>query len=249
MGNKIEIWRNAPAELSIPEDRIDVWRVRLDVPMTDGQGPEILSRDEADRAARFRFSNDRKKFVNCRIALRVLLGRYLEVAPEDILFCYGEKGKPQVVISMNSCDLSFNVSNSGDLGLIAVTAGRAIGVDIERIVPEVDWVEIATRFFSDREVRALLALPEDERLRGFFGCWTRKEALLKGKGQGLTYPILQFSVPLGDEGPAEVRELKNGLATGSGWWLADVCPGQGYMATVAVEGAPFRIGRWYSSLH
>lgn len=245
MSNEAGLWQAAPIGLTFPSDRIDIWRLCLDSlesPEPDFSG--ILSPDESARASRFHFEDDRKRFVRCRIGLRTLLGSYLDIPPAEIRFRHGSNGKPEIADLEDSRGLRFNVANSHSLALIAFSSGRAIGVDIEQVRPALQYVEIARRFFSVREVQALFALPANKRQQAFFACWTRKEAFLKATGKGLSYPLSEFSVSVDPDGPAELREVGGNPDAVTHWSLADVRPAEGYVGTLAFEGAPCRIERW-----
>jgi 4'-phosphopantetheinyl transferase len=168
--------------------------------------------------------------------LRILLGRYVGTSPAEIRFQYESHGKPEIALPQDCRSLRFNVSNSGGLALIAVGSGRAIGVDIEKVRPLPDFLNIARRFFSAREVQAILAVGENQRQEAFFACWTRKEAFLKATGMGLSYPLSGFSVSVDPEGPAELCELgENGNGAGN-WSLTDVRPGEGFRGALAWAG-------------
>jgi 4'-phosphopantetheinyl transferase len=237
MCSKVELWQTASAELTFPSDRIDVWRVRLD----HHERPErdlrdILARDEVARASRFHFEDDRKRYIECRGALRMLLGRYLEMSPAEICIRYANNGKPEIATRQDSRGLRFNVSHSGGLALMAFGSGSAIGVDIEKVRPMPDFLDIARRFFSAREVQAILAVSENKRQEAFFACWTRKEAFLKATGIGLSYALSGFSVSVDPDGPAELYEVQeNGNAAGH-WFLTDVRPGEGFRGALAWAG-------------
>lgn len=129
-----------------------------------------------------------------RSALRRVLGSYLHIPPESITFVYGEKGKPALLAAQNSLDLRFNVSHSGSLGILAVTSGCELGVDIETRQRIVDYMAISNRFFARREHEALSKVPEELRQRAFLRCWTRKESYVKALGQGLACSLKSFSV-------------------------------------------------------
>jgi len=232
-----EVWRTAPAGMTLPPDRIDVWRVCLDSgELSERGGRDLLAPDEIARAARFCFEDDRRRFVSCRVALRILLGRYLETSPAEIRFHYGVHGRPEIAFPQDARGLRFNVSGSGDLALIAVGPGKAIGVDLEKIRPLPDSLDIARRFFSSREFEAILAVSEDKMQDAFFACWTRKEAFLKATGMGLMYPLSAFSVSVDPDGPAELFEVgEEGIAAGQ-WSIKDAHPGEGFRGALAWTG-------------
>jgi 4'-phosphopantetheinyl transferase len=238
-----EAWKSAPVGLALSPDRIDIWRVCLD----PGELPPhdlILSRDEAARASRLHFEHDRRRFVNCRTALRIILGRYLDTHPAEVRFQYEKNGKPELASSQNSCDLRFNVSHSGEWALIAITSGRALGVDIEKVRPMSNHLEIAGRFFSARELEEILAVSEPRRQDAFFACWTRKEAFLKAIGAGLSYPLSKFSVSVDPDEPAGLGQVGDGIQTDSRWHLADLRPAEGYRGALAWEGVCCRLDHW-----
>jgi 4'-phosphopantetheinyl transferase len=238
-------WDAAPEGLTVPLDRIDVWRVCLvhgDQSEQDLCG--ILTPDEVTRASRYHFEEHRQRYIRGRAALRVLLGRYLETPPAEIRFRYENHGKPEIGLPRAPGDLRFNFSDSGGLALIAVGSGRALGVDIEKVRPVPDFLDIATRFFSAREIQAILAVSENKRQEAFFACWTRKEAYLKATGSGLLYPLADFSVAVGPDEAAELCEVKGNGDIASHWFLADVLPGEGFRGALACEGGRSRIAQW-----
>jgi len=238
-------WDVAPKCLTFPMDRIDIWRVCLvHCEQSEQDLCGILTLDEVARAARFHFKEDRRRYTRGRAALRILLGRYLETPPAEIRFQYENHGKPEIALPHDSRDLRFNASDSGELALIAVGSGSAIGVDIEKVRPLPDFLDIATRFFSPGEVQALLAASENKRQEAFFACWTRKEAYLKATGLGLLHSLSDFSVAVDPDEVAELYEVKGNRDVASHWFLTDVLPGEGFRGALACEGGRRRIAQW-----
>jgi len=153
-----------------------------------------LSSDEIERALRFHFERDRNRFVAARGQLREILGFFLETAPNEIIFSYGERGKPYLADAINGQFLHFNLSHSDSLSLIAVCRDCELGVDIERIRPVEMTEPLVTQFFSPEEVRQWLSMPPSCRAEKFFKHWTHTEAFLKFNGEGIgdfPYPIFQ----------------------------------------------------------
>lgn len=174
-------------------DAIHVWRLPLDIePYESAHFKAILSGDEIERANRFHFERDRRRYILVRSHLRYLLGRYLNIPPTEIIFTYNEFGKPQLA----SGAMHFNVSHSANFGLLAFDHLNPLGVDVEFKRPDFGGLKIARRFFSEHEVKELESLPETERLQGFFNGWSRKESYIKAEGKGLAIPLSQFSVNL-----------------------------------------------------
>ena len=156
----------------------------------------LLSSAERQRASRFAFALDRRRFTVARAWLRRLLSARLGIRPESIELVYGAHGKPALARRCAASDLRFNVSHADDVAVYAFSSGREIGIDIESIRVIGDAEDIAARFFSRRENEAYRALDPGDRSLGFYNCWTRKEAFVKALGDGLDYPLDRFDVSL-----------------------------------------------------
>jgi len=219
-----------------PTRRVDVWRVRLDGPANAEPMTGVLSPDEVARAGRFHFEQDRIRFTRCRSVLRGLLSGYLAIPAAEIRFEYQANGKPQLAVEQNPRALQFNVSHAAGMALIAVGSEHRLGVDIETIRTNVDTSALAERFFSTRERAGLRALPDDLRVPGFFACWTRKEAFLKATGDGLSFPLVDFSVSTHPDLDPELDEIKGDTEAGRQWSLRDVSAIGGFRAAIALEG-------------
>ncbi|MBN2307593.1 MAG: 4'-phosphopantetheinyl transferase superfamily protein, partial [Candidatus Hydrogenedentes bacterium] len=161
--------------------------------------------------------------------------------PERVRLTYNAQGRPELADETAPDGLRFNVSHSGALALVAATRGRAIGVDIEQVHERAAAMGIARRFFSREEVAALRALPAEARRVGFLNCWTRKEAYIKAKGQGLSLPLDKFSVTLAPGDPPALLRTQDDPAEAGRWALHAIDAGPGYVAAVAVEGHGLRI--------
>ncbi len=240
-------WETAPEFLEVSSGAVHVWRATLDVlPAHVETLRSMLSKDEGERAARSHFERDRSRYIVGRACLRILIGRCLRKTPAEIQFGYGANGKP-FVVGQQKAQLSFNLSHSGSLALYAVTRGREIGVDLERISALMDMEAIAERFFSRREVAALNALSPERRKKAFYVCWTRKEAYVKARGEGLTIPLDRFSVSLGAEEPPAL-EVQNDREESARWSLLALEPGPDYVGAVAVEGRVSSLKCWQLSI-
>lgn len=205
-----------------------------------------LAADERERAERFVFSREKSRFIVGRAGLRLILGEVLATPPHTLRFAYGPHGKPQLAAPFDRAGLTFNLAHSSDLALVAVTQGATIGADIERLRPMYDLDAIAEETFSDRERRALFALPDPDRERAFFHCWTRKEAFVKALGDGLSYPLDSFSVSLRPGDLPRLENIDGDADAARAWTILDLEPAPGYAAAVAVAGqcARFSCRRW-----
>ena len=228
-------WHDPPGVLKLTNRDVHVWRLGLDVSDDIARRFEnSLSSDERARSDRFRFAHDRRRFVVRRGVLRVLLGWYLGLRPDQLRMEYNPYGKPALSGQASQRSIQFNLTHSGELALIAVTLGRKVGVDVERLNPSVDELEIAERFFSQREITTLRGLFGPVRTEAFFRCWTRKEAYLKARGMGLTCFLdhLDEYVPCGHGAPVNVWDDPAELP---GWSIQDLCPTLGHVAALVVE--------------
>ena len=193
--------------------QVHLWTQPLQV--ADGEYAafaEVLSKDERDRANRFLFERDRRRFTIARGRLRQILGLYLQRPPGQIAFSYNGFGKPA---AEGSGPLRFNLSHSGDLAVYAFTAGREIGVDIELVKPGFQIEAIPERFFALAEASRLRSLAPAEQLDAFFECWTRKEAYVKARAEGLSIRLDSFEVTLGPGEPAAFLRNAAGFSMAS----------------------------------
>lgn len=236
-------WAAAPADLVLDDQQVHVWRVALNVPR------EALDRlwgtltaGEMAQADRFRSSEHRRWFVVRRGALRAILARYLGIGPADVIFTFGPHGKP--ALAGGGGQLQFNLSDSSALAVVAVTRGRAIGIDIEHVRSGRAQEAIARRFFSAAECQALMALPADQRQVAFFNCWTRKEAYIKARGEGLSLALNRFEVSLNPGQPAALLHCDAGPAETQRWAMRAIYPGQGFAGCLAVEGNGWQLRCW-----
>jgi 4'-phosphopantetheinyl transferase len=198
-----------------------------------------LSSDEKARANRFHFLRDRNSFVATRGVLRELLGRYVGRAPAGLRFDYGPQGKPSLGTESHENTVQFNVSHSHGLALLAFARGRNLGVDVELIRPEFAADEIADRYFSPQEAMELRGLSPSLRVEAFFLCWTRKEAYIKARGEGLHIPLRSFHVSLT---PGQPERLES--ADSSHWNLHSVRPDPCYVGALVGEGRSWRLRYW-----
>jgi len=221
--------------------KVDLWLWALDV--DDGERERLaafLSDDETARAARFVFERDRERFVVGRGRLREILARKVSRAPAELRFSYSENGKPAL---QGFGDAQFNLSHSEGVAVLALSQAFELGVDVEFVRPLKE--DVAERFFSRREIDQLASLPADDQLAGFYRCWTRKEAIVKAIGDGLSRPLDSFDVSVGADVPAVVERLEGEADAPRAWRLAHFVPAAGYIGAVACRtgGAPIVLTR------
>ncbi len=228
-------WRLAPSAVSLPDKAVHLWLVRLDLGSAHISNCRcLLSSSEIGRSEQFRHGRDSNRFIAARSSLRIILGRYLELPPDELEFRCTQYGKPELAKGCAEADLRFNVSHSEDYALYGITRAQEIGVDIEHVktIPEAN--QMAGHFFSPNEKSSLDGLSSGELPRGFFRYWTRKEAFIKARGQGLSFPLdrLDVSTISGETGSGLIEDS----GQESHWSLLDLSPAPGYVAAVVVDG-------------
>jgi len=239
------VWRRPRQHPVLVQGTVHIWRAALDA-LASATPPllDVLTADEAQRAERYRFAGDRARFVATRGRLRILLGRYLGIAPSEIPLTYGPSGKPELATSDTRGRLHFNVSRSDDVALFAFALDRRVGVDVERVRPGVAAEPVVEHFFSPAEVAALRALPAASQAQAFFDGWTRKEAYVKATGRGIGDGFGDFTVSLRPDEPAAFCPTASGSEDVARWSLCALDPAPGYAAALAVEGHDWRLERY-----
>jgi 4'-phosphopantetheinyl transferase len=220
----------------LPAGTIHLWKKAFDAsPEEMERCYEVLSTEERTRAQRFLVEPPRRAFILTRGTLRLLLGKYLDRPASEISFRYTEFGKP---LLNEGNELGFNVSHTDGVALLAFVRGSELGVDVEKIRPVRDLKDLANRFFSPAERGKLNTLEADDELHAaFFRCWTRKEAYIKGKGEGLSLPLHQFDVSLEPGATQALIATRPDAAEASRWLVRDISFDPSYAAALAIEVA------------
>ena len=206
---------------------IKVWNVHLPDHRKDTDlCRSLLADEELERAAKFRKTDDADGFVLGRGLLRRILADCLNTTPAVLRFGRNPHGKPFLA----GGELEFNVSHSRDRLLIAVTAGRPVGVDIEFRRDGLNMAAIAKRWFSQAEQEFFKTIknPAD----GFFEIWAKKEAYVKAQGVGIYKDLNSFAVPVGE------KPFSPNIETSGKWFFQTLEIDSGYAAAVVSEAPP-----------
>jgi 4'-phosphopantetheinyl transferase len=211
------------------QEEVHLWRLNLD-------GDEearfcLLSDSEQARAERFHFERDKRRWITGRSLLRVILGRSLGAAPETLSFEMGPWGKP----GLPGCSLRFSMSHSGGAALLALAWQQEVGVDMEAVCRDFSAEELAPQVLSARERAWLRERAPEQRSRAFLTLWTAKEAYVKATGQGLSFPLTRLTL-LPNAGTDQFDDLS--AASSCPIFVRQIDGGPGYLAALAVEGAP-----------
>lgn len=213
----------------------------------------LLSADERERCDRLLSERHRSRYTVGRALLRTLLARYTGVRPDGLAFEYGQYGKPAL-----SGGPSFNLSHSGSVALYAFAAAGELGVDVElggdaglgggarRGGANFAKDRIAERFFSPAEVHVLRSLPPADQPRAFLRCWTRKEAFVKARGDGLSLALDSFDVTLAPDAPAALLRTAWSKREPGEWQIEELSDlAGGYVAALAIRAPETCLVRRY----
>ena len=219
-------------------DVADIWTINLDV------SDEILSQylcdlreDEKYRSEQFRRSEDRINFIVSRAVLKRLIASRIAVPVSEIIFKKNKFGKPQL---KDYQKLQFNLSHSGKVGVIGFTKNSRIGVDVELMKEDLEFESMAKHHFSAEEYQLLLQ-QSGKRLRDYFyRCWTRKEALIKAEGSGISYPLDSFVVSMDSSDTAEIISFKDATEMRN-WSIHTFAPRENYVAAVVINQGRSRL--------
>ena len=201
---------------------------------------DLMTSEEQARGRRFRFARHRCQFAVTRALVRTTLSRYSHIKPHEWRFDNNPYGRPEIKASQNSLGLRFNLSHTNGLVVCAVMQDKlkaecAIGVDVENIERKNAAIEIAERFFSEREFADIRNIPEKDRCLRFFDYWTLKEAYIKARGMGLSIPLKQFSFHITHQAPIAISfapELEDDQRCWQFWLLR---PTQRHRVALAVR--------------
>jgi 4'-phosphopantetheinyl transferase len=193
----------------------------------------VLDDHERARAARFRFECHRRPYVAAHALLRHMLAQCAGRPPEAWRFAATPHGKPEIIDPPDGAPLRFSLTHSDHMVAVAVTRAAEIGIDLEPLDRRLeDGPELAERFFATEEVRALRALPAEERAERFIRLWTLKEAFLKATGMGLAMPLDSFAFVSLDPVRIVFPDHSRGDA---GRWAFRQWPVERHMLAVAID--------------
>jgi 4'-phosphopantetheinyl transferase len=231
---------------SAEEDGIDIWLAfyhELDDAAHALRLRALLSEDERAQEPRYYFADDRKRYLVTRALVRTVLSRYARMAPGDWVFAKNEYGRPHIAPDIfaacaDAQTLRFNVSHTRGLIALAVTRGRAVGVDVENLATRAVSLGIADRFFSPMEVAELGQVPAHAQQDRFFEYWTFKESYIKARGMGLSLPLDRFSFHYPDARAVRIA-IEADLEDDAERWSFWQCrPGTEYLLALCAERRP-----------
>lgn len=237
-------WRVPPDAVTLRPGTVDLWRIWL--PGLRGLLQDLLAMlDAAEQRqhAAFRFDHLRERYAVRHGAMRSILAHYLGMpSPRQVDFATGLNGKPRLLNA--AAPLPFNLTDSGDLAVLAVSAAGEVGVDVEEEQADRPPLEILPQL-APMERDAITSHPPQERSSALYRTWVRKEAYLKARGDGLSLDLAGFCVPVDPRAgsfPA-VRSCSASRAPGT-WWGTDFVPGPGWAGSVVTSARPSGVRYW-----
>ena len=224
-----------PQNPPLAGNEIHVWATTLAVePGVLEKFAGTLAPEEKERANRFKFEHLRNRYRAGRGALRAILAQYLQIDAAALRFDYLENGKPLLADEFAKSGIHFNLAHTGDLALVAVTRIGRVGVDVESVRPIKNAGELVARFFSKREDGLFQKVSPEEKPAAFFNLWTRKEALLKATGEGITRSLNLVEVSFLPGEPARLLAISGDAKAAERWALKELAPAQGFAGAAAV---------------
>jgi 4'-phosphopantetheinyl transferase len=221
---------------SLPGGDVHVWTGRLvDHADVTADLLPILDDDERARAGRFSFEEDRRRFILAHGMTRRLLADYLRSDAATLTFARNQHGKPHLASPTNGADLQFSLSHSGHCCMLALRRNHPIGVDVEKLRELPHAADIAQRYFTPGESRALAGLSKAAQRDAFFVLWTHKEAMVKGLGLSLAANLASVEFDLDPVTGPQLVGLGNDRTIAEKWCSRRVDPEAGYVAAVATE--------------
>ena len=198
-------WVSGPLKPALSSHEVHIWRLKLPISEPNKiQFKKKLNLQECLRWDSFHFQKDKDQFLAGRGVLREIISRYLEISANEICFDYTEFGKPY----LKEVPLKFNLAHSENYVLYAFSINNLLGIDVERIKENIDYISIAKETFTKNEYEEFLDFPESEKLLAFYRCWTRKEATIKMIGKGLSFPLKRLQVGFSVEDEIQLLDIE-----------------------------------------
>jgi 4'-phosphopantetheinyl transferase len=233
----VQFCRHAGA-LQVEPRTVHVWAFSLDAPAEcRNQCFDTLCATERTRAGRFVHARSRDDFVVAHGVLRLLLGRYSGSPASGLALTPTSSGKPRLDAPIpDGMAISFNLTHSHGRALVAVSDGREVGIDLEKIEPEVRALAIARRYFCSAELAAIESATIPLQPRTFYRYWVAKEAVLKGQGIGLAFPIDRFEVRFEPHGETARIATREPSRLASDWTIRMLPLEADWLGALAVRG-------------
>jgi 4'-phosphopantetheinyl transferase len=238
-------WPVTSGAAPLAGNEVHVWATTLSAPARIlDEFATTLSPNERERAHKFKFEKHRNRYIAGRGVLRKILERYLHADAAALRFVYSANGKPALSGEFADAGIHFNLAHSEDLALVAVTRVGVVGVDVECVRPVKEMDELVARFFSPRENEAFQKVADAVKPAAFFNLWTRKEAILKATGEGITRSLSLVEVSFLPGEPAQLLAISGDAAKAAQWSLRELSPAAGFTGAIAIQSRDIEVRCW-----
>jgi 4'-phosphopantetheinyl transferase len=222
--------------MPLPSDEVHVWITepeQIEEPRLLEAYLRLLNLEEREKQRRFHFERHQRQYLVSHALVRLTLSRYAPEAPEAWSFVTNDYGCPRV--KEGGPRLSFNLSHTDGMAVVAVARDTEVGVDVEDTLRSGETVGLADRFFAPSEVSALRALAVERQRERFFEYWTLKEAYIKARGMGLSLPLEQFAFELQPGAQPRIRFDPRLRDDPESWQFFQLRPSARHQAALAVR--------------
>lgn len=231
------IWQQAEKHPLLASRDVHIWRAFFDAWQPEvSRLTSVLNAAERERASRFYFEKDRSASIISRGLLRLLLGRYCSLDPQQIAFDYNEYGKPILVQDKQSAPIHFNLAHSHNTVVYAFTFIDSVGIDVEYIRSNIEYEDLAQHYFSPFEIAQLQAVSVTQKSQAFYAGWARKEAYIKARGKGLSIALDAFDVTLQPDAPARLVACREDAQDVEDWSLYALPAEDDYASALVLKG-------------
>lgn len=234
IGKSTQQWANRPLnDLNLERKQIHIWRGRYPYDVVDAEILlSLLSKEEKSRAQKFARTDDRNNYIFAHSMLRQILACYSGIPPQKLTFTFNAYGKPFLLKTPN---LSFSLTHSKDVVLVALGHAVSLGVDVElvRFIDDIDGIMKGN--FTNKERAYIQTFASEQIQHAFFTHWTLKEAYIKGIGMGLSFPLMDVTI-LPDHSSTAIDCLFSAIPVkGNPFKCLFFSPFPGYIGALAVE--------------
>lgn len=227
-----DIQRTCPTEVGVRD--VHVYGFSLDIDEREvARASHVLSVEEQTRADRLASAVHRRQFRFAHAVLRLILSHYCGGRPQELAIHRTVKGKPFLP---DYPPIQFNMTHSNGSALVAVTKGREVGIDLEKVRQEMDVVSLARRFLSNQDVAFIENGEPARRHERFFQTWIAREAVFKAIGTGVTFPLHCDHIELMDDGIEGQLILGDGKTDGAVRLVRFLPLDPGWVGAVSAEG-------------
>ena len=225
---------------------VHVWKISLpnSVDTIDETQQLILDESEQQRASKFYFEKDRAAYIQSHIAMRRILSLYLKIEPNQIKYELSPMGKPRCPSDLNPSQITFNLSHTKGMALVAIASKLEVGVDLERLDRKCRFNDVAQRFFAPKENDFLSKVGSKEYAQTFFQLWTLKEAYLKATGDGISNSLSQVEFAIRSHEGFQTIKLQQDPQAHEHWCSHTISIPPDYIAGVVLNARELSLERF-----